>query len=77
MADEGSFTQAAASLRINQSGVSTQVQKLERLGGIEVAGATDPPEPGRPRRRPPSYVSKSVPYPAPVDVEPGTIRTLR
>lgn len=30
----------------------------------------------RPRRRPPSYVSKSVPYPAPVGVEPGTTHQI-
>lgn len=30
----------------------------------------------RPRRRQPGYVSKGVPYPAPVDVEPGTTHQI-
>ncbi len=40
VADEGSFTQAAASLRINQSGVSTQVRKLERELGVTLFDRT-------------------------------------
>lgn len=34
VADSGSFTAAAARLHVNQSGVSTQVQKLERELGV-------------------------------------------
>ena len=34
VADEGSFTAAASAVRISQSGVSTQIQKLERELGV-------------------------------------------
>ena len=36
VADTGSFTAAAADMRVSQSGISTQVQKLERELGIAI-----------------------------------------